>query len=141
MIIPEVPPRVSIFIAPRPGYTLIRWSLTDSITPPLPCNHKQPSGDQCYFIFYSRGSGEGRELFWLELEVELIICLNFKLGFQAAGLQGPSLPEEEKLEIIVAAQQLDPPQSVTPTLTSLLASLPDWVTAIGWTSTYTSWTF
>lgn len=45
------------------------------------------------------------------------------------------------VEIVVAAQQLDPPQSITPTLTDLLASLPSWITPIGWTATYTSWTF
>ena len=54
--------------------------------------------------------------------------------------QGPS-HSDEVVEIVVAAQQLDPPQSVTPTLTSLLDALPSWVTPIGWTSTYTSWTF
>ena len=54
--------------------------------------------------------------------------------------QGPP-HSDEVVEIVVAAQQLDPPQSVTPTLTSLLGALPSWVTPIAWTATYTSWTF
>ena len=74
-LFPKVPRRVSIFIGPRSGHKLAGWSFLDKVTPPIPCNHKNPLGDQCFFIFYARGAGVGSESFWLELEVELILIL------------------------------------------------------------------
>ena len=47
----------------------------------------------------------------------------------------------ESVEIAVAAHYIDPPASKTDYLTELLQSLPNWVTAIGWTSTYDSWVY
>jgi hypothetical protein len=117
----STPPRASIFISPHQHQILISWSLEEFIPPSLPCNHMEPQGAQCHFIFYCRGAGEQGEAFWLELE-------------------GPP-KSSEVVEIAVATQLLDPPFSITPTLTSLLSSLPDWVTPVGWTATYTSWTF
>lgn len=49
--------------------------------------------------------------------------------------------EEGSVEIAVAAHYLDLPHSLTPRIEELISPLPSWVTAIGWTSLYTSWIF
>ena len=45
------------------------WSLEEFIPEPL----EYGEGSECHFIFYARGSGEGGETFWLEIEVHRIV--------------------------------------------------------------------
>ena len=63
-----VPPRGTIFIAPREGYRMTSWSLETYVPPVTDCPGKYADRG-CYFVFYARGFGEGRFTFWIELEV------------------------------------------------------------------------
>ncbi len=53
---------------------------------------------------------------------------------------GPA-ESEHFLDIVIATHHLNPPLSKTAVLSELLRGLPDWVTTVSWTSTYTSWEF
>ncbi len=44
---------------------MVSWSLEDIVPPTTPCGEKE----QCYFVFYARGVGEGEFTFWIEIEV------------------------------------------------------------------------
>lgn len=73
---------------------------------------------------------------YFKLVIELYLTL------QQEDSTTPAAAEEEgSIEIAVAAHYLDPPLSVTPQLEELISSLPAWVSAVGWTSVYSSWVF
>ncbi len=54
-----------MFIDPRDRHQMVSWSLEDIVPPTTPCGEKE----QCYFVFYARGVGEGEFTFWIEIEV------------------------------------------------------------------------
>ena len=62
-----------MFIAPSDGYSMTSWSLESYVPRATTCPGKFIERG-CYFVFYSRGFGEGNFTFWVELQVGIIIC-------------------------------------------------------------------
>ena len=61
-----------MFIAPSDGYRMTSWSLESYVPRATTCPGKFIERG-CYFVFYSRGFGEGDFTFWVELQVGIII--------------------------------------------------------------------
>ena len=62
---PSVPPNARIHLQPLSGLRLHSWSLEEYIPPVTPYGN----GLGCYYIMYTRGTGEGDTTFWIEVEV------------------------------------------------------------------------
>ena len=62
---PSVPPNARIHLQPLSGLRLHSWSLEEYIPPVTPYGN----GLGCYYIMYTRGTGEGNTTFWIEVEV------------------------------------------------------------------------
>ena len=61
----SVPPNARIHLQPLSGLRLHSWSLEEYIPPVTPYGN----GLGCYYIMYTRGTGEGNTTFWIEIEV------------------------------------------------------------------------
>jgi len=47
---------------------MVAWSLEKFVPPPTPC--PGAPRDECYFVFYARGTGRGEKItFWIEMKV------------------------------------------------------------------------
>ena len=62
---PSVTPNARIHLQPLSGLRLHSWSLEEYIPPVTPYGN----GLGCYYIMYTRGTGEGNTTFWIEVEV------------------------------------------------------------------------
>ena len=62
---PSVPPNARIYLQSLSGLRLHSWSLEEYIPPVTPYGN----GLGCYYIMYTRGTGEGDTTFWIEVEV------------------------------------------------------------------------
>ncbi|XP_064386315.1 endoplasmic reticulum metallopeptidase 1-like isoform X1 [Halichondria panicea] len=116
----KFPLRGTMYMAPVKGRIMTSWSLEAFVPPTTTCPGSYEK-EGCYFIFLSRGFGEGEFTFWIETEGD------------------PAMAET--IEIAYTSQNLDPPLSHTPRLHELQSSLPEWVTCISWTSKYLRWIF
>lgn len=67
--LPSVPHQASIYIAPRDGQEMVSWSLDSFIPPPSPCG----GGKECYFVLFTRGTGEAESSFWIEIQVKFLL--------------------------------------------------------------------
>ena len=62
---PSVPPNARIHLQPLSGLRLHSWSLEEYIPPVTPYGN----GLGCYYIMYTRGTGQGNTTFWIKIEV------------------------------------------------------------------------
>ena len=58
-----------MYISPKRGHSMTAWSLEKFVPPSTPCVLDQ----ECYFVFYARGQGDGEHTFWVELKVRACI--------------------------------------------------------------------
>jgi len=65
-----VPHRATATISPRESHSMEAWSLEQFVPPPSSC--PGAPRDECYFVFYARGTGGGEAItFWVEIKASV----------------------------------------------------------------------
>uniref|UniRef100_A0A674HJF4 Endoplasmic reticulum metallopeptidase 1 n=1 Tax=Taeniopygia guttata TaxID=59729 RepID=A0A674HJF4_TAEGU len=108
------PSHMSLYVRPRAGAALSRWSLGDGM--PV----ASLGGD--YFVFYSRGLHAAPWHFWVELTVS---------AKHSDGI----------LSLAIAAHYFFGEDQKSPQLYALLERFPDWTFSSGWSCTYDLFVF
>lgn len=64
-----VPHNARLYIEPLEGVAMLSWSLERYVP------HTTPYGDGrgCYYVLYTRGTGEQPTYFWIEVKVNIIV--------------------------------------------------------------------
>ncbi|NXP88991.1 ERMP1 metallopeptidase, partial [Passerina amoena] len=110
----EGPSHMSLYVRPRSGSALSRWSLGDGM--PV----ASLGGD--YFVFYSRGLHAAPWHFWVELTA-------------------PEKHSDGIVSLAVAAHYFFGEDQKSPQLYALLERFPNWTFSSGWSCTYDLFVF
>uniref|UniRef100_A0A8C3Y739 Endoplasmic reticulum metallopeptidase 1 n=1 Tax=Catharus ustulatus TaxID=91951 RepID=A0A8C3Y739_CATUS len=108
------PSHMSLYVRPRAGSALSRWSLGDG----MPVT--SVGGD--YFVFYSRGLQAAPWHFWVELTV-------------------PEKHSDGIVSLAIAAHYFFGEDQKSPQLYALLERFPNWTFSSGWSCTYDLFVF
>ncbi|NXP63510.1 ERMP1 metallopeptidase, partial [Chloropsis cyanopogon] len=108
------PSHMSLYVRPRAGSALSRWSLGDG-TPVT-----SQGGD--YFVFYSRGLHAAPWHFWVELTA-------------------PEKHSDGIVSLAIAAHYFFGEDQKSPQLYALLERFPNWIFSSGWSCTYDLFVF
>uniref|UniRef100_A0A8C0ZFP2 Endoplasmic reticulum metallopeptidase 1 n=1 Tax=Cyanistes caeruleus TaxID=156563 RepID=A0A8C0ZFP2_CYACU len=108
------PSHMSLYVRPRAGSALSRWSLGDGM--PVP----SVGGD--YFVFYSHGLHAAPWHFWVELTV-------------------PEKHSDGIVSLAIAAHYFFGEDQKSPQLYALLERFPNWTFSSGWSCTYDLFVF
>ncbi|XP_058682570.1 endoplasmic reticulum metallopeptidase 1 isoform X2 [Poecile atricapillus] len=108
------PSHMSLYVRPRVGSALSRWSLGDGM--PVP----SVGGD--YFVFYSHGLHAAPWHFWVELTV-------------------PEKHSDGIVSLAIAAHYFFGEDQKSPQLYALLERFPNWTFSSGWSCTYDLFVF
>ncbi|NXU99671.1 ERMP1 metallopeptidase, partial [Cettia cetti] len=112
--VPTGPSHMSLYVRPRAGSALSRWSLGDGM--PV----ASLGGD--YFVFYSRGLHAAPWQFWVELTA-------------------PEKHSDGIVSLAIAAHYFFGEDQKSPQLYALLKRFPNWTFSSGWSCTYDLFVF
>ncbi|NXD92523.1 ERMP1 metallopeptidase, partial [Chaetorhynchus papuensis] len=112
--VPAGPSHMSLYVRPRAGSALSRWSLGDG-TPVASLG-----GD--YFVFYSHGLHAAPWRFWVQLTT-------------------PEKPSDGIVSLAIAAHYFFGEDQKSPQLYALLERFPNWTFSSGWSCTYDLFVF
>ncbi|NXC84556.1 ERMP1 metallopeptidase, partial [Cercotrichas coryphoeus] len=112
--VPAGPSHMSLYVRPRAGSALSRWSLGDGM--PV----ASLGGD--YFVFYSRGLHAAPWHFWVELTA-------------------PEKDSDGIVSLAIAAHYFFGEDQKSPQLYALLERFPNWTFSSGWSCTYDLFVF
>jgi MFS family permease len=104
------PHNARVVLEPLDGLQLWSWSFDASIPPKTPYG----DGKGCYYILYTRGTGNGKTHFWLEIKGDVNVVPAIEMG--------------------TIALYINDPLSRTPMIEELEAATPKWASPISWTA-------
>lgn len=117
------PDHMTMYITPKDGTNLTKWSLTDG-TPLSKPSHIGSAKEMCHFVFYSHGYHSGSWEFFLEF---------------ATGDENPAATSGVALaDLAMSYHYVHGKASETDMLLKITESLPPWAVETAWVSNYES---
>lgn len=138
------PDHMAFYLSPALGTDIVEWSISDNVIK----NIYQWNGRNTYYIFYAHGIDKSAYLFYVDIEVNEISYIYFKLLYLELTKQSFVSKQSSEavfpipaLDLVVTAHYIHHDNLQTPEFKSFIDSFPSWSHVTPWMSSYESWQY